>query len=117
MKRIQAVVNLIEKAKRKQLWNNEGEAVLNRNGREVYAVRAYIVDTPKEYGLGYELFHYGTLTARITEDLTDSRAEPRLVYNYGESRSDADSVNTFCDELGVPNRFGYRPVNGGWYEA
>lgn len=120
MKRIKAVASLIEKARERMLANPEGNhgwAVLKRDGVEVYEVFAEVADTEREFALVYSLFHYGTLTARIETDLTKGDAAPELVYNYGESRSDADSVNTFCDELGVLNRFGFRPVNGGWYEA
>lgn len=47
-------------------------------------------------GTSYKLYHYGTLTATVTEGIG------KVV--YGESRSDVDSIQTFISELS-----GYTP--------
>jgi hypothetical protein len=58
------------------------------------------------------LYHYGTLTAEVW--LADT---PQVLHVYGQSRSDADSVNTFLDYFGIKERYTYRPVNGGFQEV
>ena len=42
-------------------------------------------------GNDYKLYHYGTLTATVTDGVG--------TVVYGESRSDVDSITTFLDEL------------------
>lgn len=64
----------------------------------------------------YELFfHYDHLVLAHYETITliiDDRN--RLAYWYGESQSDANSMNTILDILNIPGNFVYRPVNGGF---
>lgn len=86
-----------------------GIAVTKRNGREVYRVQF------EKGGLAGDtavLYHYGTPTAEVW--LSDT---PQLLDVYGESRSDADSVNTFLAQLGIDKRYTYKPVNGGFMEV
>ncbi len=60
----------------------------------------------------YTIYHYGTEIARIS----DRNGYWELHYYYGESKSDADALNGFCSYFGIPKRFTYRPVNGGFQE-
>lgn len=58
------------------------------------------------------LYHYGTKTCEVW--LADT---PQVLHVYGESRSDADSVNTFLNYFNIAERYTYKPVNGGFQEA
>ncbi len=102
MKFIKTIEQLAERAER------NGVAILRR--RDFYSQElqeVYRVTFNKENG-AYDLFHYGTLTCRVRNDV--------VKHVYGESVSDADSIGTFIQS--VTNSkvcFGYRPVNGGFY--
>lgn len=109
-KTIKTVRTLIERAERK------GSAVIRK--RDEYGGMGFYSETPEMVevyrvendGKHVELYHYETLTAKV--DIENKK----IVSVYGESRSDADSVETFLHELGVENvYFGFRPVNGGFY--
>lgn len=100
MKIIKTVDNLIERAER------NGASQASRNGVQVYATEANNMR-----GGMFRLFHYGTET--VTLKHADSHAV--LIGVYGESVSDADSINTVMHYYGIPVRFGFRPVNGGFY--
>lgn len=84
------VLTLIERASRKGVakaysytgWYGEKQHV------EKYRVTCE--------GNDYKLYHYGTLTATVTDGVG--------TVVYGESRSDIDSITTFLDEL-----IGYTP--------
>lgn len=100
MKIIKTVDTLIERAER------NGESHASRNGVQVYATEANNMR-----GGMFRLFHYGTETVILKH--TDSHAV--LVGVYGESVSDAESLNTVMNYYGIPVQFGFRPVNGGFY--
>ena len=105
MKKIQLIVDLLERAEKK------GAAVKRARQRGYWGtgdlVEVYRVEND---GRAVSLFHYGTLTAKV--DLESMQ----LVSVYGESRSDADSINTFLSWLGLEYfEFGFKPVNGGFY--
>lgn len=110
-KTIKTVRTLIERAERK------GTAVIRKRGEYGmgYLYNSGVSDLQEVYrvendGKHVELYHYETLTAKV--DIENNK----IVSVYGESRSDADSVETFLHELGVENvYFGFRPVNGGFY--
>lgn len=114
MKKIQLIVDLLERAekkgaavKRARRRNDWGYSYVLGDLEEVYRVVDNRVDGPNKT---VSLFHYGTLIARV--DLKSMR----LVDIYGESRSDVDSINTFLTEFGFENfSFGFKPVNGGFY--
>lgn len=96
MKFIQSIETLMERAERR------GIACLRRDNKEVYSVS---VDENKSI---YRLFHYHTLTASVKAD------ERKVLFLYGESASDRDSVNTFLSLLYINVNVAYRPVNGGF---
>lgn len=113
MKYIQTIATLIERASR------NGAAKISR--RSEYGMgwfysnekaplqEVYRVEFDKNTDQ-WKLFHYETLTAWV--DLKENK----ILTIYGESRSDADSLETFFHELGMDNlSFGYRPSNGGFY--
>lgn len=74
----------------------------------------------------YIVRHYGTpvlhiVQRRVSSGLAPSAGGHDLVHSapvlgnwYGESRSDADALNTVCALFGMPDRFTFRPVNGGF---
>ena len=103
MKKIQIIQNLFDKASIKADTSEEGigVAILNRNGRLVYAVEINHRDNIAR------LYHYGTRT--IDYDIRQGI----ILGWYGESVSDRDSMNTFLDCLGdEENYFRYGPVMG-----
>lgn len=109
-KTIETVRTLVERAERK------GTAIKRKRGE--YGGMGFYGETPElvevyrveNDGKHVELYHYETLTAKV--DIENKK----IVSVYGESRSDADSVETFLHELGIENvYFGFRPVNGGFY--
>lgn len=109
MKTIKTVIELMKRAEKK------GVAVKRARQRYDWGY-TYALDDLKEVyrvendGRAVSLYHYGTLTARV--DLKNMQ----LVNVYGESRSDADSINTFLSWLGLEYfEFGFKPVNGGFY--
>lgn len=111
MRTVRTVEQLIERAER----NKDGVAIARR--RIVGNVK---YDTPQEvYRVEVDraadivrLFHFKTLTVELPRVW---RGKPLFV--YGESTSDADSVNTFLAYYGIDRRFTYRPVNGGFIEV
>lgn len=85
--------------------------MLQRTGREESERGVYRI-TRKSFEDQHtsNLYHYGTPTARVTNGVP--------FYLYGESISDASSVETFINEVMYTNmniQFGFRPVNGGFY--
>lgn len=103
MKKIQIIQNLYDSARLRAFRSDAGIGVasLKRQGRQVYSVKFN-----QRYGL-VELIHYGTTTIRY--DLNHHS----LLYWYGESVSDRDSMNTFLSCVGDnENYFRYGPVMG-----
>lgn len=106
MKTIETVANLVKKAEK------NGVALVRRRQRDYWGVGDLLeVYRVENNGETVSLYHYETLTAKV--DLKSKK----LLYVYGESRSDADSVSTFLDATNCFKRgeFGYKPVNGGFY--
>lgn len=125
MKTIGTVLNLIEKAQERANKSPEGTGFAATNRRERYynwgggvtvgdLKEVYRVDVLKDGMSGdtVQLYHYGTLTAEVW-----IASEPVLIYTYGESKSDADSVNTFLNHFRIDTRYTYKPVNGGFMEV
>lgn len=125
MKTIGTVLNLIEKAQARANKSPEGTGYAVQNRRERHynwgggvtvgdMREVYRVDVLKDGMSGdtVQLYHYGTLTAEVW-----IASEPALIHAYGESRSDADSVNTFLDYFRIGKRYTYKPVNGGFQEV
>lgn len=125
MKTINGIVDMIWRAEGKAIKAEDGIGVVTKNKRERYynwgggvtvgdMKEVYRVEYVKG-GLGgdtVELYHYETMTAQVW------LAEPaQALYVYGESRSDADSVNTFLYYFGIEKQYTYRPVNGGFMEV
>lgn len=103
---IKTIVDLVQKAQERE----DGFAEIN--GRMTYwgggkgdLRQKYAVQIN---GTLVTLVHWGTVTLQL--DL----ATNELVHWYGESNSDRDSMNTLCHFLGLPYRFSYKPVNGGF---
>lgn len=94
MKRIKTVSNLIEKAE------NKGFARINGKYYGGQKMEKYAV-TIKDGTL--ELRHWGTVTLEL--DLIDNK----ISYYYGESKSDADSINTVLDYFNIKDKASYRP--------
>lgn len=127
MKSIGTVLNLIELAEKRAAKSGSGEATRNKRERyynwgggvtvgdmqEVYRVECELRGRGVGFDL-YKLYHYGTLTANV---VVNNDGTPVARYVYGESRSDADSVNTFLDYFGIDTQYTYRPVNGGFMEV
>lgn len=84
---------------------------VNREGTEVWAAEW------KSDGIrrGLNVWHYGTLVAHFGS--TEDSYVVKLLYVYGESRSDADAINALCAMIGDERRFTYKPVNGGFMEV
>lgn len=120
MKTIETVLCLIDSAKERATSDNlVGVAKDNRtyyygNGGservEVYRVEYDMTNVACD---AVRLYHYETLMAEV--ELWSHGAELRHV--YGESRSDADSVNTFLAEFGIAERYTFKPASGGFQEA
>ena len=108
MKNIKTVTELMERAEK------NGVAAIRRRQRYMEGmmgtgnlVEVYRVENNGKIA---SLYHYQTLTASV--DLENME----LIRVYGESRSDADSINTFLSWLGLEYfEFGFKPVNGGFY--
>lgn len=111
MKFIKTIETLSERASRK------GIAKINRNvaGWDYYhdySGKQEVYRVEFDEGLNeWKLFHYGTLTAHVNMDTQEIKEI------FGMSVSDADSIETFLYVIGLKKdvRFGYRPVNGGFY--
>lgn len=85
-----------------------GSAEHTRMGTEVYSVTALLRD-----GIDlYTLRHYGTVIAQVS--IQPLQTSYRLVKVYGESRSDADAINTFIAEFSIKDRYTFKPKNGGF---
>lgn len=106
MKIIKTVEKLIERAERK------GVATLNKTFREncynFYNGKQEVYRVEKD-GAIFTLYHYETETCQV------DTATKEILYIYGESVSDADSIFTFLHYFGIVLTFGYKPVNGGFY--
>ena len=106
MKIIKTVEKLIERAERK------GVATSNKTFRENYynfyngKQEVYRVE---KAGTIFTLYHYETETCQV------DTATKEILYIYGESVSDADSIFTFLHYFDIVLTFGYKPVNGGFY--
>lgn len=91
-KRIVTVEMLIDRAKRK------GEAMLRREGHEVYRV------VSQDGGRMVKLYHYGTLILHV---------EDRELVNVGGwSVSDRDAINTALGHLNVSRAYVRHSRNG-----
>lgn len=125
MKTITTILSLLEKAKAKAEKSAEGTgyAVVNRRERYYnWGGGVTVGDLKEVYRVEYikgglagdtvNLHHYETHTAEVW--LADT---PQVLHVYGESRSDADSINTLLHELGAKERYTFRPVNGGFQET
>lgn len=94
MRKIKTVTNLIEKAE------NKGFARINGKyyGGEKMEKYAISIENGK-----LELRHWETTTLEL--DLSDKK----ITYYYGESKSDADSINTVLDYFNIKGQASYRP--------
>ena len=106
-KTIKTVETLIERANKQYAKTGKG---LSRINRRSDGDRGYKGDLKEVYrvetdGQSISLYHYGTLTAKVTNN--------HIEYIYGCSASDADSVATFLNktaqQFGVVYNAGYRP--------
>lgn len=95
MRKIKTVANLIEKAKNKGFARINGKYYDGGQKMEKYAVTI-------ENGI-LELRHWGTTTLEL--DIYENR----INYYYGESKSDADSINTVLDYFSIKGKASYRP--------
>ena len=94
MRKIKTVTNLIEKAE------NKGFARINGKyyGGEKMEKYAISIENGK-----LELRHWETVTLEL--DLVDKK----ITNYYGESKSDADSINTVLDYFNIEGQASYRP--------
>lgn len=91
------------------------------NGKwEVEVLRREDNNIPHLVHKTYNFRHWGSLVLRLHE-LVDTTSgydkvvhSATLVYYYGESKSDADGLNAMCAYFGLPDRFTFKPVNGGF---
>lgn len=106
-KTIKTVEMLIERANNQYAKTGKGLAKINRRSVDGWGYtnelkEVYRVETD---GQSISLYHYGTLTAKVTNN--------HIEYIYGQSVSDADSVATFLNktaqQFGVVYNAGYRP--------
>lgn len=97
MRKIKTVTNLIEKAQEKGFAKINGKYY----GREKMEKYAVTIEDGK-----LELRHWETVTLEL--DLSKKKIE----YYYGESKSDADSINTVLDHFGIDGKATYRPSIG-----
>lgn len=108
MKIIKTVEKLIERAERK------GVATLNKTFREncynFYNGKQEVYRVEKDNNI-FTLYHYETKTCQI------DTATKEILYIYGESLSDSDSIFTFLHYFDIVLTFGYKPVNGGFYAS
>lgn len=108
MKIIKTVEKLIERAERK------GVATLNKTFREncynFYNGKQEVYRVEKDNNI-FTLYHYETKTCQI------DTATKEILYVYGESLSDSDSIFTFLHYFDIVLTFGYKPVNGGFYAS
>ena len=126
MKKNKTIIQLIDRANNR----NDGYAKLSRQGEIVYEVVAerksfkpsQIVDLGhvklERIIKVFRLYHYETLICHVELDTT-VRDQPvlnrEIVKIYGESKSDADAINTMLDYLGFKGEtYTFRPVNGGF---
>lgn len=125
MKTINGIVTLIERAKARAEKSEDwtGYAVQNRRERHYnWGGPDFVGDMKEVYRVEYikgnmtgdvvNLFHYETHTAEVW--VASDAVEMHV---YGESRSDADSINTFFEYFGIAKRYTFRPVNGGFQEV
>ena len=94
MKKIKTVTNLIEKAE------NKGFARINGKYYGGQKMEKYAVSI--ENGK-LELRHWETVTLEL--DLIENK----ITSHYGESKSDADSINTVLDYFNIKAKASYRP--------
>ena len=94
MRRIKTVSNLIEKAE------NKGFAKINGKYYGGQKMEKYAISI--EDGK-LELRHWETTTLELDLD------NKKISYYYGESKSDADSINTVLDYFNIEGKASYRP--------
>ena len=94
MRKIKTITNLIEKAEEKGFARINGKYYGGRK-MEKYAVS---IENGK-----LELRHWETTTLEL--DLVDKK----ITSYYGESKSDADSINTVLDYFNIEGKASYRP--------
>ena len=97
MRKIKTVTNLIEKAQGKGFARINGKYY----GGEKMEKYAVTIENGK-----LELRHWETVTLEL--DLVDNK----ITSYYGESKSDADSINTVLDHFNVEGKATYRPSIG-----
>ena len=94
MRKIKTVTNLIKKAEEK------GFARINGKYYDGQKMEKYAVTI--ENGI-LQLRHWETVTLEL--DIYENR----INYYYGESKSDADSINTVLDYFNIKGKASYRP--------
>lgn len=98
MRKIKTITNLIKKAENKGFARINGKYYDGGRKMEKYAVS---IENGK-----LELRHWETTTLKL--DLVNKK----ISYYYGESKSDADSINTVLDHFNIEGRASYRPSIG-----
>ena len=110
MKTIENILCLIDTAKERAPHNGTGVAYDHRRyvggkkhdeKQEVYRVEYTKTDMA---GDTVKLFHHGTKIAEVWIAAQGAS----LMDVYGQSRSDADAVNTFLKDFGINERYGTR---------
>lgn len=106
---------LIERAERRgTAGNGKWEVEVIRNGSTVKQ------DGSEDIIKIYVVRHYGTEVLKIAQYVNNKNGydkpitTPTMGYHYGQSKSDADGLNAVCAYFGMPHRFTYKPVNGGF---
>ena len=113
MRTIKTIVQLIERAERQTENFIIGEAVIKKrhdyNGNKFLEPKeCYRVEVDSANNI-YTLYHWKTKTAQVYK----GKNITKVLYTYGQSRSDADSVNTFLNYLGANfTPFSYSDKNG-----
>ena len=67
----------------------------------------------------YTIIHYGTPILIIKRVGSLMKGYNQVIhYTYGESKSDADAINSLLQYFGINSkRFTFKPVNGGFQEV
>lgn len=120
MKTIQTVLQTLAMAEARACFG--GRTGVAKVSRKVVGNVKY--DTPQEvYRVEYtkttnynlvDLYHFGTKTLSLALGFGDDK---HITHVYGESRTDADSINTVLHREGFTERYTYKPVNGGFQEV
>lgn len=109
-KTLKTIITLAERATKKGTAQMKGR---NTYGLQMTYEEKMSLPLEEKYRIEYtpnvqELYHWGTLTARIQND--------KCVYIYGRGMADADSIYTFLNHFGIDRyELGYKPKNGGFY--